>query len=636
MPSISTNTYSYNPLGYEELLKMLSVYGEAYKQQEEKIAELEAQASSLNRLADSEIDKDYYEKYKQYDNLVRSLGTQLSSQGLSNGLNGRLMGVRGDFYKNIKPMQEAMALREKANQAEQEANMKANGHLRFAKKATERSIGEYLTGMPESTVLNLTDLTNRVMLGVKAANDRHHRVGKSPSIYSALIGIREMTGLSPKEALQVLLEDENAKKQFPDIFKAIEAAQAPFNLEDFYAKSGYNSDYMNDIEGAILEGVNLGLSYTEKNQYMKDPLLEKLTNSGANLSGLTDNTSSGNPNLKTVPLYSMNPKYSGGGYEQRPLELLKQQGLIQVTPNGNPMISAEGIRDYIDTLNKAMPKIQGVRNSNSSTSQNLRDRKVSLAQRFYNGEDLSVQEIKTLTGFEIGTKDNAIIKAFITSVKNNNYSVQEAIRIIKNGNNEDTSSAQQQAVQFMNSFRPNEGAFDTLYAEGINISTKDDEKELQTALLQSVHEGKYTPVQLNDKGEMVSKSKQSIDIDQNNLDGIAITPVLFVSQSGQVSIHFNVTDSDGKTHFVKANISDTNQKELNLLGKAYIESKEEGFKQRLQQGYTNNDIDLSEDQLDSLVNYAQKRQFYQIVEQATRSIHHTTDITTHKIDGGVQ
>jgi hypothetical protein len=94
MARIIQNNAQFNPFSFDEMLKPVALYGEAYRSQEDALAELENKSAVWDGLLDKIKDAKTYKKVKKYIDGIKAASSDLSTNGLSVGTRKALLNLK--------------------------------------------------------------------------------------------------------------------------------------------------------------------------------------------------------------------------------------------------------------------------------------------------------------------------------------------------------------------------------------------------------------------------------------------------------------------------------------------------------------------------------------------------------------
>lgn len=114
----------FKPFSYEEMLRPVAAYTDEYNAQEAAYGELANNASQWEKLKDSAIDQDVYQRYKDYSTNLQSAADRLSSEGLKPGGRKALIDARNQYTQQIVPIEQAYQKRSELAKMQREMRAK--------------------------------------------------------------------------------------------------------------------------------------------------------------------------------------------------------------------------------------------------------------------------------------------------------------------------------------------------------------------------------------------------------------------------------------------------------------------------------------------------------------------------------
>ena len=120
----------FRPYSFDELVKPYQMYGQAYKEQEAILGNLEGQAASLEAALSKENDPIAYATYTNYLNQVKQAANDIATKGLNAESRRKARALSSEFNHDILPIQAAFN-RRKELQDEQRKALLANPTLYY-------------------------------------------------------------------------------------------------------------------------------------------------------------------------------------------------------------------------------------------------------------------------------------------------------------------------------------------------------------------------------------------------------------------------------------------------------------------------------------------------------------------------
>lgn len=142
-----TNTAQFRPFSFDEMLKPALMATQAHQTIEEAYSELDSQANAIGSLANETDDPITYARYKSFEDSLRSQADALAKNGLTPGSRKSLLDLKGRYYEEITPIQNAIT-RRRALADEQRKALLQNPTLMYQRnlnvKSRETSLDRFL------------------------------------------------------------------------------------------------------------------------------------------------------------------------------------------------------------------------------------------------------------------------------------------------------------------------------------------------------------------------------------------------------------------------------------------------------------------------------------------------------------
>lgn len=101
----------FQPFSFEEMLRPLAMYTQEYNAIEQAYGDLNTKANEIAALANETDDPITYQRYKDFENSLRSKADTMAKQGLDTTSRRQLLDMRSRFATDIKPIQNAIQRR---------------------------------------------------------------------------------------------------------------------------------------------------------------------------------------------------------------------------------------------------------------------------------------------------------------------------------------------------------------------------------------------------------------------------------------------------------------------------------------------------------------------------------------------
>lgn len=101
------STAKFQPFSFERYLQPYQIYGQAYREQEQAISDLDTKASVWENMANEQTDPYAYKMYKKYSDDLRNAADQLAQSGLSPSSRKAMLNLKARYSKEITPIEQA-------------------------------------------------------------------------------------------------------------------------------------------------------------------------------------------------------------------------------------------------------------------------------------------------------------------------------------------------------------------------------------------------------------------------------------------------------------------------------------------------------------------------------------------------
>lgn len=203
----------FNPFTFEEMIKPLLLYKQAYDTTEAQYAELQAQTEQWKQAAENDSSPLVRSMYNDYAQRLNNILTDFS-KGMTASNRAASMRLKKDFAQNIKPIEVAFKRREALEDEQRKAGL-ANDSLIFERNAGDMSLEDFIKNPSAS----YGDVINGNVLRAASAQAyknlaRRIREGDSQlkKILPYTYDRTQRFGLTEEEILQALKDDPNANE----------------------------------------------------------------------------------------------------------------------------------------------------------------------------------------------------------------------------------------------------------------------------------------------------------------------------------------------------------------------------------------------------------------------------------------
>lgn len=290
----------FNPVTFDEMLKPHQMYTEAYNQQQGVVNDLDTKASVWEKLAASEKDKDTYDRYKEYENTLRTKAEEMSKYGLTPNTRKAVGDLRVQYAKDIVPIEQANIQLEKIKEEQRKAALQ-NDSIMFDLDSRRGDIS--LTDLISNPELSYTPtfgstLRQRGIDRAKSASTLQDMTFEFNRLNNQFFKVHKHEGYTMKDLLD-FIQDNSSIPEFSDIITDI--------------KQGSNYDRLNEQDknksaSYILDGIKVGMVGKDDISLQQDnAFLEGLRGRSAK----TPQTPKTELNYTTADIYNVDPDYKG-------------------------------------------------------------------------------------------------------------------------------------------------------------------------------------------------------------------------------------------------------------------------------------------------------------------------------------
>jgi hypothetical protein len=133
----------FNPFSFERYIQPYQIYGQAYREVEDTLGELDTKASVWEEMANEQTDPYAYKMYKNYANDLEEQAGQLAREGLNAASRRDMLNMRARYSKEITPIEQAYAARQKQAEQQQQALLQ-DPTLLLSRRASTTSLDDYI------------------------------------------------------------------------------------------------------------------------------------------------------------------------------------------------------------------------------------------------------------------------------------------------------------------------------------------------------------------------------------------------------------------------------------------------------------------------------------------------------------
>lgn len=237
---VLTINSKFRPFSYDEMVKPLVQYKQAYDEVEKDYSTLAAQTEAWKDIATKENNPEAYAMYKKYSDELNAL-TDDFSKGMNINNRSQLMAMKKRYASEITPIAKADAALKEANKYRDTIYAKDPNAIFY--KDRYRSIDDFLHGqVADNSYISGTQVTSRT-------------AARAQAVGTQLYGKYIAQGMKPNEAMAAIQSDP--------------ALQAIYN-EEWTAANGDTLDDAGKarLQNAIQAGLNNAAAKVAEGEYM--------------------------------------------------------------------------------------------------------------------------------------------------------------------------------------------------------------------------------------------------------------------------------------------------------------------------------------------------------------------------------
>ena len=290
----------FNPVTFDEMLKPHQMYTEAYNQQQGVVNDLDTTASVWEKLAASEKDKATYDRYKEYENTLRTKAEEMSKYGLTPNTRKAVGDLRVQYAKDIVPIEQANIQLEKIKEEQRKAALQ-NDSIMFDLDSRRGDIS--LTDLISNPELSYTPifgstLRQRGIDRAKSASTLQDMTFEFSRLNNQFFKVYKHDGYTEKDLLN-FIQDNSSIPELSDIITDIKQGSHYDRL---------NEQDQNKSASYIIDGIKAGMVGKDDISLQQDTaFLEGLR--GRN--DKTPQTPNTELNYTTTDIYNVDPDYKG-------------------------------------------------------------------------------------------------------------------------------------------------------------------------------------------------------------------------------------------------------------------------------------------------------------------------------------
>ena len=288
----------FNPVTFDEMLKPHQMYTDAYNQQQGVVNDLDTKASVWEKLAASEKDKATYDRYKEYENTLRTKAEEMSKYGLTPNTRKAVGDLRVQYAKDIVPIEQANIQLEKIKEEQRKAALQ-NDSIMFDLDSRRGDIS--LTDLISNPELSYTPtfgstMRQRGIDRAKSASTLQDMTFEFSRLNNQFFKVYKHDGYTEKDLLN-FIQDNSSIPELSDIITDIKQGSHYDRL---------NEQDQNKSASYILDGIKAGMVGKDDISLQQDAaFLEGLRSRSAKTPQIP------NPELNytTADVYNVDPDY---------------------------------------------------------------------------------------------------------------------------------------------------------------------------------------------------------------------------------------------------------------------------------------------------------------------------------------
>ena len=204
----------FNPFTYEELIRPIADYNEAYKEVEEAYSILSEQAEAFRSEVNQHKNSEAYKTHSKYSNELNAIVDDFS-QGMTRANRAKLLGMKRRYNTEIAPIAKAAARRSAL--AEEQRKMElANPTMLWERMASDMSLDEFINnpsadyGRSYSGAMLTQQVANAAANLAKEARDSEEGRRKLKRILPYTYDMIQQNGFSHESVMKAILGSPDA------------------------------------------------------------------------------------------------------------------------------------------------------------------------------------------------------------------------------------------------------------------------------------------------------------------------------------------------------------------------------------------------------------------------------------------
>lgn len=256
----------FNPFSFERYIQPYQIYGQAYREVEDALSELDTKSSAWEKMANEQTDPYAYKMYKTYANDLKEQAGQLAREGLNAASRRDMLNMRARYAKEIIPIENAYKKREEDIARQKKVSDVTGGRTVFTRDARTTSLDKYMEGIDDYGQTNLDELYKEGAAGGAAISKRYLSTREGQLFNGMYLNLQRTTGMTNGQIQQFLSNQKDAKGNllFPELHTLKNELLSKSNYQN------YSVADQNRMEQAILSGINTGIVYNVEDKPMEN------------------------------------------------------------------------------------------------------------------------------------------------------------------------------------------------------------------------------------------------------------------------------------------------------------------------------------------------------------------------------
>ena len=209
----------FNPFSFERYIQPYQIYGQAYREVEDTLGELDTKANVWEEMANEQTDPYAYKMYKTYANDLEEQAGQLAREGLNAASRRDMLNMRARYSKEITPIEQAYTTRQKQAEQQQQALLQ-DPTLLLSRRAATTSLDDYI----RNPQLAYESYSGKLITAqaASAASALAKEMQEKPRKWRSILGnsyyeTMMQKGFSSQAVLQAIQDNPNAAPQLTRI-----------------------------------------------------------------------------------------------------------------------------------------------------------------------------------------------------------------------------------------------------------------------------------------------------------------------------------------------------------------------------------------------------------------------------------